>query len=107
MKIKLLFFFLAVASIGLVSCGGDDDVDCTGTVNLSVELSAEIDAVTNAGIAYGTNPTTENCEDYVNALEDYLDALSAWESCANEAGVLDEFQQDLADAQAAIDDIEC
>ena len=107
MKIKLLFFFLAIATFGLTSCGGDDDVDCTGNIDLGIELADELTAVNEAAQAYLNDPSSDNCEDYVKALEDYVDALADWEDCADQAGVLAEFQQDLQDAQDAIAAIQC
>lgn len=104
----MLFGMLAV------SCGDDDDdggpvggVDCTSQVEVNAAIEAEVDALTDAALVYGNNPTTENCNDYVAALNAWLNAMQDLQDCADQAGVGAEFQANIDQAQASIDALQC
>jgi hypothetical protein len=105
---KLSFFF-SVLLIGLflISCGDDNSVICGTTFSLSTEIQAELDAFTNAAILYVGNPTSDNCNAYRNAAQDYLDAIESYRDCADDAGQLAEFNQSLLEAQESVDGIIC
>jgi len=106
MKIRLLFFFLALGTLGLVSCS-DDGVDCDDSFNFYTELEAEADALTDAAFAYANDPSTSNCEAFREAYQDYLDTAADLEDCADEVGQGAEFQQALEEAQDALDNLQC
>src|SRR6056297_3290476 len=89
----LSFFFIFMA------CSDDDnDVDnvaCGQNWFASETVQNALTTFTNAASAYGMNPTTENCNAYKNAADDYIDVLESFRSCAVDQGVLDEWEEDF------------
>lgn len=68
MKKRLLFGFIllfSVAIVGVLSCDDEvkDALNCT-------ELAAE---VASAAADFDTNPSTATCNDYKNAIQNYMD----------------------------------
>lgn len=111
---KKIYFFLTVLLLSLVSisCGGDDDpndgnVNCSDSFSINSELNDEINAFAQAASAYGQDPSSENCQAYKDAANDYLKALEALEDCAREVGQLNAYNQSLANLQAAFDSLTC
>ena len=107
---KLLL--LLILGFTISSCGDDDDpdngnVNCNSSFSINAELADEIDAFSAAATAYGMDPSTANCNDYKDALTVYLNALSALEECAQQAGVLAEFQESIDSAQDSVDALVC
>lgn len=95
---KHLFYLLLVTfSFALVSCGGDDEVEeCNAaSINFAQEFSQELQDIVDAGTAFGTDPSASNCENYKEAVRDYINALRSFEDCAREAGMLAEFNAAL------------
>lgn len=84
-KSKLLLFGFVLAFV-FSSCGEDEEetksVNCD---NFAVVLKEETDAVTNAAMAYGTDPSSANCNAYVDALTNYLEAVEPFvEKCGDD-----------------------
>ena len=109
-QIKLLFT-LCLFSLLVVSCGDDDD---TGNVNcnnindvtgLNNAIVNEIAALSTAGMNYALDMSDANCQAYKDAFEDYIDILKSLEDCANDLGTGSQWQQDLTEAEAAIDNL--
>lgn len=105
MKLKFLFILFAITSMGIVACG--DDIDCSDEVALQAEIQDEQDAVNAAILTYTTDPSTDNCESLVDALQEWIDALKDLEDCAREVGEYDEFQEAIMQAEDDLDTIEC
>lgn len=105
MKLKFLFILFAITSMGIVACG--DDIDCSDEAALEAEIADEIEALTDAIFIYSGDPSTDNCNDLVDALEDYINAAKGLEDCAREAGELEEFQQAIEEAEDELAMIEC
>jgi hypothetical protein len=103
---KLFFFFSLILFLGLFSSCGSDGVDCGNSVNWASEINAELTAWTNAATAFSTNPTTENCNAYKDAYQDFIDALKPWGDCLSGQEFTD-WQQDLNDAEAGVAAINC
>lgn len=104
--------FLLVLFLGLFSsCGDDEDdavVDCANAnATFATAFSEELNNINEVSTEYAMNPTTENCNAFKNAYNDYLDAIEAYEDCAREAGQLAEWNQALAETREALNDIEC
>lgn len=100
-------FFLAallVSSLSYTACKKDDDPD---TCIFATELQAETDAVTAAAAAYGSNPTTQNCQAFIVAYEAYLQAAEDLIPCANAAGQGVELQAAIDNAEAQLALIQC
>ena len=114
MKIgKLLFtLLLGFGLVTAISCGGDDegDNDDGGNVNgfdcNNLESFSEtFQNVLNAATDYSSDPTSETCNAYLDALEDYFDDLTAILDCpgVTEADRAD-FQESLDEAETAIEE---
>ena len=76
MKIIQPFIFLILLLLS-ASCGSDDDpdngnVDCNDSFSISIEIQDELDATIAAATTFGQNPTVENCEAYVDSIDDYI-----------------------------------
>jgi len=97
----------AIVAMVLFACKKDDPVDTCAGFNFATELQAETNAVIAAANAYGTNPTTENCNAYRTAYQNYLNAASDLQACANATGQGTEYAQAIAEAQAQLDALQC
>ncbi len=109
---KNKFFFLAVILFVLFafsSCNKKkDDIgdNCSGL--WASELQNEINDWSNAAAAYGSNPTTENCNAYKSAAQAYLNALRPYGDCATLTGTQrTQWEQAIGEAQANVSNIEC
>ncbi len=74
------FVFLFALSLALSSCGGDDGVDCNSSEFNSI-INQEVAAVNAAGQAWATDPTTENCNAFKQAAQDYISAVEDFGNC--------------------------
>jgi hypothetical protein len=103
----MLFVFM---TFSLVSCNkdnGDSGFNCTETFQFSQYIQDETDALIDANAAYLQNPTTENCENYRQALNAYIDEAERVEDCARQRGQAQGFEQAIAEARQDIEDLEC
>ena len=111
MKRKIIYntLYAAILLTMFTACGDDSSTgagSCNGFL-WTQEIEAEITAVSQAGSAYGTNPTVQSCEAYKGSLRTYVDALEDLNvSCIAEANE-QEYQQAIVEARASIDDIDC
>jgi len=106
MKNRFLLLSLVLISVSFFSCG-DDASDCSSNFIITNEIQSEISAWSAAAQTFALDQTTENCNAYKQAGQDYVDAIEDLQDCANDAGQGAEFTQFLADAQQEIDDIQC
>lgn len=112
MKSKKIYgtVFTVMLLISFSACGGDDSPSAAGGCNgflWTQEISDEAVALSEAGGAYGSDPTVAKCEVYKDAYRDYIDALEDVDfSCIAEANEQD-YQEALAEARAEIDAFEC
>lgn len=106
---RFLALLFLCAAISLVACNKDDDNadPCGANWNFNNETQNELDLVLATSQEYSQNPTTVNCNSYVAAYQDYLDAVRALENCARLAGQLTEFNQAIDEAQTALSNIQC
>ena len=86
------------------SCDNDDpDPSCSYVT----EVQDELQAVTDAGTAWGNDPTNvAKCNAYKAALQDYIDALEDHDNCVP-GSQQDEYDQSLEDAQNSINPFQC
>lgn len=105
----LMIAFLMMAT--LVACNKDDDDDdgvrCGPNWTPAVELEEEINALSEAAQTYGMDPSTENCEDYKQAILNYLDAIRSWEDCYIAIGQQEEFRRSIEEAEQNAMNIQC
>lgn len=112
MKLKHRFFSpftIILLSIFISSCGSSSDSSgpCDGFI-WTQEISDEAVALTEAGSAFGQDPTLEKCETYKNAFRNYIDALEDVDvSCfTNQANELD-YEAALEDARNEVNELNC
>ena len=103
---KNLFFLALVAiSMSFASCG--DDVDCNDEAAFQAEIETELDALITTAFAYAFNPTDSDlCNDYKDAINAYIKAIEPYRDCFSGAEK-EEFDTDLAETEAALDDLDC
>jgi hypothetical protein len=111
-KFNILGLFLAGVMLFSFGCSGDDDdgmadVNCGQNWFTAESVQNAVSNFSNAASAYGMNPTTENCNEYKDAANDYIDVLESFRSCAVDQGVLAEWEQNFNEARDSIDSIEC
>jgi len=102
--------FLACAFIGIVfmtySCSNNSSGDPVGC-NYVTEVNDELTALNDAINVWVMDPSTDNCIAYVNAFQDYLNALEDHVDCATLYGNQAELQTAINEAQANLNNIQC
>ncbi|NBB88999.1 MAG: hypothetical protein GVX96_04370 [Bacteroidetes bacterium] len=111
-KFSILGLFIAIAMMFTIGCSGDDDddvadVNCGSNWFASDAVQNALNDFSSAATAYGSNPTSENCNAYKDAADDYIDVLESFRGCAVDQGVLAEWEQSFDDARNSIDALEC
>jgi hypothetical protein len=95
---KAICLLIVVSFLGMGSCKKKStDPDRCGTA-WSTQLSTQINAVTAAAQAYGTDPSAANCNALKTAYQNYLNALEPFTDCAAWTA------QQKDDLQTAIDE---
>ena len=92
-------------------CSKDDDNSPLGLgagcgYAWSVRIADEAQALSAAAQAYGQDPTTENCEAYRKAYQDYLDEAEDIKPCVP-AGEKDDFQDNIDEAREELNKLQC
>jgi hypothetical protein len=103
-----LLLFLAMAV--LFACNNDDDDDptpCGANFNFTSELMQEAQTLQNAAQVYAMDQSTANCQAWVDAYGDYLDAARDLENCAIAAGQQAQYNQAIDDAEEALNQLQC
>src|SRR5688572_21772844 len=95
-----LIALLALCSVGFSSCKDDDDDGNGCSTAWSAEVEDELEDMTAAAQAYGSNPNSTTCNAYKDAAQDYLDALESFLNCDRLT------QQERNDLEAQIDQAE-
>ncbi len=92
-----------------MSCNKDEDNDGTPcSLSWSTAVSDEINAMSSAAQAYGTNPTPANCIAYKEAAQAYLNALRPFGDCTLLTGQERvAWENALTQAQEDIDNNDC
>jgi len=106
MKLFNLVLFFSLC-LGLSSCGDGDGIPGGCDNNFAQEFQDELNDISEAASNWATEQTTEACEAYIDAYQDYLNALEDWDECALWYGNQDEWQQAIDDTQDDLDDFEC
>jgi len=105
-KVLLLFSFFVITGLTTTSCG-DSEPECSEAA-FDRDLENETDKIIEALTAFSLDPTNPNlCNDYRDALENFLDELERYRSCAEEIGELAEFNEALADGRESLNDTVC
>jgi hypothetical protein len=78
---RLFCFLVIISFLGLDSCKKKSvDPDYCST-NWTTTIQSELNAVSNAAAAYGTNPTTTTCNTLKAAYNNYINALEPFSNC--------------------------
>jgi hypothetical protein len=102
--ISISVFVLVVICSSQISCKKDaSDPGYCGS-SWATQLSSESTAMTNALTLYANNPTTENCNSYKAAYQNYLNALKPYTECTGyTATQKNDLENAIAQAEAEID----
>lgn len=104
MRIKAFLGILVMSALLVSACKKDDDgVNCSNYVNA---IQEKLDAVLVASEAFSTNPSTANCEAYKAAVAEYLDTAENFIDCVPTEDRA-QYQQDIDELQAEIDQLSC
>ena len=101
--LKVLSFLIFVSFLGLGSCTKNvTDPDYCSTA-WATQLQAETTTLTNAAIAYSTDPSTANCTTYKAAYLSYIKKMEPFGKCATwSAQDKSSFEDALAEARSEI-----
>jgi len=102
---RTFLFALVVSCTFIFSCGKDSVVGCGN--NFYGEIENELTDITTAFTAFSNDQSVANCENYKDALRDYLNALEGLRSCYGAGTSKAEFDAELKIAQDDLDDWEC
>ncbi len=106
LKINSFILFCALF-FSFTSCS-NDDVDCSDTQTIDNLVENQLNEVTDALTAFSNNPNdTGLCNNVKNELQNFLDLLRDYESCAEEDGQGDEFRSQITDAENQLAEIDC
>lgn len=95
---------LLVLSFVAPSCK-DDEEDCAQT---AANLQDELTAMQNAAIAYGLNPSTDNCNAYRAAAQAYIDEAEDLVNCPGlSASQRAQYEASLQDAEDELNALSC
>ena len=103
---------ISLFSTGFIAaCNNDDDGGgggC-GSFNWAISVSDELEGLSNAAVAYGTNPSVANCNAYKDAYRDYIDALRDVDNCIATLSATDRkaYNDALDEAEEELEDFEC
>jgi len=104
LKSGITFVLLSI----FISCSSSSDSSgpCDGFL-WTQEVQDEVTAFTEAGAAFGSDPTLEKCEIYKQTAREYVQALKGVNvSCIAEVNQ-QEYQHSLAEAEASVEEIDC
>ena len=102
MKYSFLFF---LSLIFLISCGDDDPVECDIN-DVNSTIAQEVDDLNAAAMVWANDPTSDNCNAWKDAAQDYLDTVEDFGDTCNNLSQSD-FDAALAGAREALNSISC
>lgn len=107
MKIKFsTFIFIAVFISFILSSCGDDAIDCNEAA-INSEIREETEKYSSASSVFVNDPTEDNCNSLLDALDDLIDRFRDLEDCADEIGQGDQFRSDLQEIENDRDLLSC
>lgn len=108
-EVKIFFIGSLIILAGIVGCSKKNDTTNSlkcGTGLWTQWVESETSGFTAAIIAYGSNPTQANCENYKKAGNAYLDALSKVKDCVPAASLPD-YKDAIEEARKSLSEISC
>jgi len=107
MKQAIQISILILSIVIFTSCSKSSPTKCGENFFLYTAVSEELQAFSNAAIAYSQDPTKSNCEKYRESIHVYINALEKWESCARDFGEIEEWRESLREAREDADQMDC
>ncbi|MEL6925782.1 MAG: hypothetical protein AAFO94_17180 [Bacteroidota bacterium] len=107
LRSKVILLLFAIAFLSTTACKKETVSTCGANWVLANEVSDEINALSVAVNDYAQDQSTANCNAYVAALNDYIDAVEALEDCARSVGQLQEFNEAIEDARDDLNSFQC
>ena len=105
MKTRLLlpFTFLLLTSITFTACS---NVDCDELeTNFEALFADEYERINDALEVYINDPTDDNCDDVKDALNELIDEVEDYDTCADSRSEAREFREELDDLREELDDL--
>lgn len=79
---KILCFLIIISFLGIEACKKDAiDPDFCGSA-WATQVSTEVNALSNAAVAYSATPNTTTCNAYKTAYQNYLNAMEKFLDCS-------------------------
>ncbi len=104
--VSYFLFVLIFCLTGLNSCTKKTDNITACSVAWATDLQDEITALSNAGVVYANDPSTENCNAYKATYQAYINALEPYGNCSALTGqsraAFDQALQDARDSLATL-----
>lgn len=105
--IKPLLLIAAIVSLTASTGCRKTALGCgTANYNYVTELQDEANELAAAAQAYGQDQSQANCNAYIKALNDYLDAADDIDNCVPAAD-RSAYNQAIDDARASVNQIQC
>ena len=100
-SVTYLFLFTVVCFLGFSNCSKSNESNPGNCdANWALGVQSELEAVSNALIAYSTDQNSTTCNAFKVAYQDYINALKQFEDCALLTGT------DRAQFEAALQEAE-
>ena len=80
-KVPFSQLLIVLCFVGLFSCGSKDVTPGCSSA-WTTETQDELDALSKAASAYGSDQSQANCTAYKNAYSNYLKALRSFSNCS-------------------------
>jgi hypothetical protein len=107
MNSKLVFLLISI-SLGFlcsVSCTKSKAEDCTAKAQ---NIQPAVNTMNNAAIAYSSNPSATNCQNYKNATQAYINEARSLVSCTGlSPSEKTQYQQSLDTAVQNLSTLTC
>ena len=107
MKSKLVSLLVSF-SLGLllvISCTKSNTEDCAA---IAQKLQPANNTMNNAAVAYSSNPSATNCQNYKNALQAYVNQARSLVTCSGlNASEKTQYQQSLSTAENNLAALKC
>ena len=107
-KNQLIVFSIIVSLILILSCSKSDDdsesdIDCS---NWSSQVLDSFNALSNAASLYTSNPTNENCLNFKDKGNEYINIVERFINCIPSSSI-DDIDDSINQTREAIDELDC
>lgn len=104
MKKRILQIAMLTTLIFSACSSNDDDDLCADIVGDEyIEIAENL---LTSSISFGTNPTNENCNNYKNAMQNYIDYAESIKNCLDSAERA-ELQEEITELETELANLNC